>query len=287
MRWPPPQDWPNAHLSRQIHCPPHRWHVQETGTGGTVLLLHGAGGSTHSFRDLIPLLAKAYHVVAIDLPGQGFTQLGARHRSSLNAMAEDVEKLCAHEGWQPVAIVGHSAGGALALRLSQTILSPRGQSPKVIGINPALDHFEGIAGVLFPVMAKLLAAVPFTAHVFSRASKSPRRVKSLIDSTGSVLDSDGLALYQQLVGDRDHADATLLMMAQWQLETLLDDLGSVPAGTSFIVGDLDRTVPPKVADKAAAKIPDAQVIRLPGLGHLAHEEAPDLVAGRILQILSE
>ena len=287
MRWPPPADWPNAALSRQILCPPHRWHVQETGTGDTVLLLHGAGGSTHSFRDVIPLLAETFHVVAIDLPGQGFTQLGARHRCGLQAMAEDVERLCHHEGWAPAAIIGHSAGGALALRLSQKLLSPRGQPPKVVGINPALDHFQGIAGVLFPALAKLLAAVPFTAQVFSRLSNRPDRVQSLINGTGSKLDSNGLALYQRLVGDRDHADATLLMMAHWDLDTLLRDLGSVPAGTVFIVGENDATVPPNVGEKAAARIPDARVIRLPGLGHLAHEEAPDVVVGHILDFLSE
>ena len=36
---------------------------------------------------------------------------------------------------------------------------------KVIGINPALDHFRGVAGVLFPILAKMLAAVPFTARL--------------------------------------------------------------------------------------------------------------------------
>ena len=57
MRWPPPPDWPLQAHSRQVFCAPHRWHVQDIGEGEIVLLLHGAGGSTHSFRDLIPLLA--------------------------------------------------------------------------------------------------------------------------------------------------------------------------------------------------------------------------------------
>ncbi len=287
MRWPPPADWPNAALSRQVFCPPHRWHVQETGSGETLILLHGAGGSTHSFRDVIPLLSAQYHVVALDLPGQGFTQLGARHRCGLTAMAEDIARLCAQEGWQPRALIGHSAGGALALALCQMALSPRGQAPRVIGINPALDTFPGLAGVLFPVMAKMLAALPFTAQLFSATSGKPARVKALIDRTGSKLDSEGLALYARLVGDRDHADATLLMMAQWDLAPLLKGLPDVPAGTLFIVGDNDRTVPPKVSDKAAARMPNARVMHLPQLGHLAHEEAPVEITGQILRFLAD
>ena len=287
MRYPPPADWPHAEKSTQIFCDPHRWHVQQMGTGETLLLLHGAGGSTHSFRDVMPALAEHYHVVALDLPGQGFTQLGARHRSGLADTADDIAALCNQEGWRPQAIIGHSAGGALALRLSQLLLSPRGQAPKVVGINPALDHFKGVAGVLFPVLAKMLAAVPFTARLFANSARNMNRVESLIAGTGSELDIIGMAYYQKLTSDRDHADATLLMMAQWELEDLLRDLPNVPAGTLFLACDKDKAVPSSVSDKAAMQLPHAQVIHLPELGHLAHEEAPDEIARRILKFLSE
>lgn len=249
------------------------------------MLLHGAGGSTHSFRALIPLLAEKHHVVALDLPGQGFTQLGARHRSSLEATADDIVRLCDQEGWHPAALVGHSAGGALALRLSQKLLSPRGHPPKVIGINAALDNFKGLAGALFPVLAKLLAAVPFTAKIFAQSSAAPGRIEALIRSTGSDIDTEGLSYYRRLIGDRDHADATLMMMAQWSLDDLLQGLDTITAPTLLIVGDKDATVPPAVSDRASLKIPEARVVHLPDLGHLAHEEAPQEVADLMLGFL--
>lgn len=272
-------------LSRQVLVTPHRWHVQEAGTGPTVLVLHGAGGSTHSFRDLIKSLAASYHVVAVDLPGQGFTQLGARHRCGLDPMAQDVLKLCLQQGWQPVAIIGHSAGTALALRLSQLGLSPQGQPLHIVGINPALDSFDGIAGVLFPALAKMLAAIPFSASVFSATSSTPGRIKALISGTGSELEPAGLDLYRRLVGDRDHVDGTLLMMAQWSLAQLVRSLPDVNARTLFIVGDRDGTVPPRVAQDAAAKMPDARVTVMQGYGHLVHEEIPQKVLETILDFL--
>lgn len=287
MRWSDIDTWPNATLSRQVLCLPHRWHVQEAGAGDLILLLHGAGGSTHSFRALIPLLAQAHRVVALDLPGQGFTRLGARHRSGLRATAQDIIKLCTQEGWQPTAIVGHSAGGALAIELSKTLLSPRGQAPDVVGINAALDNFKGLAGVLFPAMAKMLAAVPFTAALFSAASSTPARVKALIGSTGSDIDPEGLALYQRLMGDRDHVDSTLMMMAHWSLDDLLKGLGDVPARTLLITGDRDKTVPPDVSVRAAARMPHATHLSLPGYGHLVHEEIPDEIAACILTFLAQ
>jgi magnesium chelatase accessory protein len=287
MDWADISDWPNAHLSRRIQGPVHRWHVQETGTGKTILLLHGAGGSTHSYRDMIPLLATRFHVIALDLPGQGFTQLGARHRCGLDAMAEDIAALCAQEGWQPDVIIGHSAGGAVALRLAQPDLSPRGQLPLVIGINAALSAFKGLAGILFPAMAKALAAVPFTARLFSGASSNPTRIKALISSTGSDLDDTGLALYRRLVADRKHVDGTLIMMAQWRLNHLLDSLPNHEGPVHFIVGDTDKTVAPSVSENAVGLIRGAQVHHLPNLGHLAHEEKPAEVAGLIQRIIDE
>lgn len=286
MRWPPPETWPNVAHSRQVLCRPHRWHVQDAGTGDVLLLLHGAGGSAHSFRDLIPDLARDHRVVALDLPGQGFTQLGARHRSGIEATTNDIVSLCAQEGWAPTALIGHSAGAALALRLSQRQLSPRGQPPKIIGLNAALDQFPGLAGVLFPALAKMLAAVPFTAQVFANTARDPRRVQSLISGTGSDIDPEGLAQYHRLISDRDHADATLMMMAQWELDDLIRDLGAIRAETLFIAGENDGAVPPTVSEKAAAQMQDARVIRLPGLGHLAHEEDPQQVSGHIRDFLT-
>lgn len=287
MDWADIKSWPNAQLSRRVQGPVHRWHVQETGTGKTLLLLHGAGGSTHSFRGLIPVLAKDHHVVALDLPGHGFTQLGARHRSGLDPTAHDIAALCTQEGWTPDIIIGHSAGGAVALRLAQPDLSPRGQTPLVIGINAALSEFKGVAGLLFPAMAKALAAVPFTAKLFSGASANPARIKALIDGTGSVLDDEGLALYRRLVADRTHVDGTLIMMAQWRLNPLLDRLPQHQGPVHFIVGDKDKTVSPQVSKDAARLIQNAQVHHLPELGHLAHEERPAEMASLIQSIIDE
>ena len=282
MRWLPPEDWPNRDISRQIMCKPHRWHVQETGTGPTLILIHGAGGSVHSYRDVIPELGKHYHVVAVDLPGQGLTQLGARHRCGLDPMAHDLAALIAQEGWTPLAVIGHSAGGALALRVSQ-LIAP---APIVVGINPALGHFQGVAGVLFPVMAKLLSLTPGVAGFFSRSANKTDRVRSLIESTGSDITDEGLRLYRKLVGDRRHVDATLLMMAQWSLDSLLDDLPKIASPTLFLAGGRDQAVPPDVVEAAAHRMPNAKVIQFPDLGHLAHEEDPGQITAQITSFLS-
>jgi magnesium chelatase accessory protein len=278
-------NWPLADYSRRVTCRPHRWHVQEMGKGPTLLLIHGAGGATHSWRDVMPVLARHAHVVALDLPGQGFTQAGTRARSGLMPTVEDIAALCTQECWQPVAIIGHSAGAAIALRLSQRLLSPLGKPPAVIGINPALGKFEGVAGWLFPVLAKALALNPLTPWLFTLGGASDRRARQLIEGTGSQLNDDGYRLYASLMSDREHVAGTLQMMASWVLDGLIGDLPNIETHTLFLAGDKDSAVPVKVAQRAGSDMPDATVEILPGLGHLAHEEAPDLVAARILSFV--
>jgi len=277
--------WPNHAASRRLRVRPHEWHIQEMGDGATLLLLHGAGASTHTWRDILPRLAETHHVVALDLPGQGFTQAGTLRRCSLDRMAEDIAALCVSQNWSLRAIIGHSAGAALALRLSE-IMSEEARPGLILGLNPALGNFEGVAGWLFPVLAKFLALNPLTSYLFAGGSPQLKRTRRIIESTGSHLDQDGLALYARLIADRAHVEATLQMMSQWQIDPLLNRLETIETPCHFMTGDRDRAVPPETAKTAAARLPNCGMTNLPNLGHLAHEEQPELISQLLIEHLS-
>ena len=276
-----PTDWPYRAASRHIACKPHLWHVQEVGAGPVVLLLHGAGGATHSFRHLIPLLIPQYRIVALDLPGQGLSVLGARGRCGLDPVAEDIAALIHHQGWQPFAIIGHSAGAAIAQRLAEIL-----PLNAVVGINSALGAFEGVEGWLFPVMAKALALTPFVPSLFSKLAGTPTQVRQLIATTGSTLDEEGLALYLHLMQKPAHVSATLAMMAQWNLTPFLRRLKDQKVPSLLLTASNDRAVPPTVSARAAQVMPNATWHDIAGYGHLVHEEAAELVAAPILAFLN-
>lgn len=276
-------DWPHATSSRFVLCKPHRWHIQAMGQGPLVLLLHGAGGATQSWRHLMPLLAQDYRVVAIDLPGQGFTKSGAQQRMGLVPMAQDIAGLCKDQGWKPQAIIGHSAGGAIALEMAGH-MAP---APPVVGINAALGNFKGLAGLLFPLMAKALAMTPMVARLFTASTSRPGSVTRLIEGTGSKLMADDLRWYRALINDPGHVDGTLAMMAQWDLGPLLRKLALHPSPTLLIVGDADKAVPPSTSRTVAQKMPQAHTETLQGLGHLAHEEDAERVCAAIRSFLQK
>lgn len=278
-----PPDWPLRHQSRRIRCRPHDWHVQIIGQGPDVLMLHGAGASAHSFHPIVPQLP-GYRLIIPDLPGQGFTRAGGMRRLGLDAMADDLVTLMADQGWRPVAIVGHSAGAAIALRMTEVLpVPPRA----VVGINAALGPFDGFAGWLFPRLAKAMSASPFVAAIVTRMASKRSQVESLLKGTGSQLSPEGVALYQRLVTDPRHIEGTLGMMAQWQLEPLVERFPQIMVPCLLIASDKDRAVPVRVSSDAARVLGRALYHEIAGFGHLVHEEAPELVAEVILPFLAK
>lgn len=269
--------WPNARFSNFVHSTPHHWHVQRVGKGASVLLLHGAGASTHSWAGMFSLLAKTNDVIAIDLPGQGFTRLSTRNRCGLDAMTQDIARLLKTLDVEPDLIIGHSAGSAIALKL----VSHLSRAPRIVSINGALENFSGVSGILFPVFAKLLALNPASGHLFSIFSGSESRIRKLLSSTGSQVSQAQISCYQSLVSDPGHVNATLAMMAQWSLDDMPKLLRSLPTEVQFIIGGNDRTVPPNASLRAAKLVAQANTNVIPTLGHLMHEEDPRQVANLI------
>src|SRR5438093_12967344 len=94
-----------------------RLRYEVGGDGPPLLLLHGLGGALSNWVELAPLLARRHRVLVPDLPGHGRSEAlpGA---PELDAFAEAVVLLAEREGLLPAGIVGHSAGGLIALRLA-------------------------------------------------------------------------------------------------------------------------------------------------------------------------
>ncbi len=135
-----------------------------------------------------------------------------------------------------------------------------------------------MAGFLFPAMARALFLNPVTPRVFAW-SADRAAVERLIHGTGSTLDRTGLDLYRRLFQTPGHVAGALGMMANWDLVPLDRDLPRLAAPLLLIVGSQDRTIAPDASLALADRLgPRARVEWLRGLGHLAHEEKPEVVA---------
>jgi magnesium chelatase accessory protein len=274
------RDWPNRQASRFVQAGGLRWHVQMLGQGLPMLLLHGTGSATHSWRGLLPLLARHYQVLAPDLPGHGFTERPAARRMSLRGMAAAVSALLPALGVNPLLAVGHSAGAALLARMClDGTIAPR----VLVSLNGALLPLPGLPGLVFPPLAKVVSRFGFVPRLFAHHAADQPLVAELLEDTGSTIDTTGIALYQRLASNPQHVGAALDMMANWDLGQLGPDLPCLRAPLFLVTGSNDRTIPPGDIHRLRALLPRAQALTLPGLGHLAHEEQPRLLAALLLR----
>ena len=280
LRWETDADgWPRSGTIQMIRSHGLSWRVQIAGEGPDLLLLHGAGGSGHSWAGLLPELARSYRVIVPDLPGHAFTSTLPASSSTLPEMATAVTDLVDAVGASPTGIVTHSAGAAVAVFLIQEgALRPRAWS----AFAPSLVRPS--RGTPPPVIQHLLAPVFQTSGLaFLSAAVGRRRgiADALLDTTGSRVPSGSRALYRRLVGNPAHVGSVLRMMATWDPEPVARRLPEVRVPGLIVAGDADRWIPEKEIRGAVEALPAATLRVLPGLGHLLHEEAP----GRAWELL--
>ena len=268
------RDWPNRDASRFVDAGGLRFHVQIMGSGPALLLVHGTGASTHSWRDVMPRLAERFTVIAPDLPGHGFTRFASARDLSRHGMAHALGGLLRVLDYTPMRAVGHSAGAVILLELVSKKLSA---IPDLISLNGAFFPVSGLGGQFFSPLAKLITAFGFVPKLFSSMADK-KSVERLLRDTGSEIDARGIALYQRLFSSEAHVAGTLKMMAEWKLGDTEEQLRVLQARLHLVKSLGDRTVPPAMADRAAALVPHPHLITIPRLGHLAHEEEPELAA---------
>ncbi len=282
------RDWPNRQASRFVDAAHMRWHVQIMGqrSAPVLLLVHGTGASTHSWRHLAPMLAEQFHVVAIDLPGHGFTSLPhgptINDHFSVDGMASGLSAVLKVLSLDPQIAIGHSAGACIIARMAiDGMISPN----VLIGLNAAMRPMPVLPARFFTSLARMAASAPMMPEFFAWRASDMRMVTRLIEGTGSRLDDAGLKMYRFLGAQPRHVAGAFRMMANWNLESLYHDLARLGVPMHFIVGDDDRAISPDDSRFVARRIGQATMHRLPGLGHLAHEESPETVASLIREII--
>ncbi|THV23772.1 alpha/beta fold hydrolase BchO [Peteryoungia ipomoeae] len=277
--------WPNRSASRFITTASCHWHVQISGpeSAPIILLLHGTGAASHSWRHLLPLLATRFRVVAPDLPGHGFTRPQEPVDLSLAGMVQSLTELLGEFDRCPVIVVGHSAGAAIAVTLAASHANavPR----HVIGINGAFLPIRGNA--LFSPLAKALFANPFSASMFSLMSRVTPLGGNLLTATGSDIDQEGRSIYRLLLSSPAHVRGALGMMAAWDLSRFDATLQRLPFPMTLIAARDDPMVPIENSVHAAGQATGSRLVLTDRGGHLLHECRAADIARWIDEAISE
>ena len=271
--------WPHYEYSKFLETDKFVWHYQLIGKPGNpiMLLIHGAGASSHSWATLIPKL-REFQILAVDLPGHRFSKIKKGIRPQHDIIVRDLVVLFDALKIKPNVFVGHSIGAVIVLSLSDIY---KGPLSSIVLINGALERFEGPAATIFPLMAKVFYASPLTKYwirIFNSAETSLRKFLSI---SGSNLTSTNIDYYLQLMANEAHVTGTLAFISSWSIGDIEKKLEKITVPSLFLAGMSDGIVNYKTSVRANKKAFNAKIKLFENEGHLIHEVSSAKVAKEI------
>jgi pimeloyl-ACP methyl ester carboxylesterase len=253
--------------------------MHEAPGAGPLLLLHGLGLSRRSWKPVLPLLSRAHDVLALDLPGFGSAAALRDGRPTVPALADAIEAELDHAGLDRVHVAGNSLGGWIALELarrgradSAVALSPSGlEAPAervfVVAMNELLRARSRVGA---PAAARL-AANPATRSVMLTVLRArPWRVPA-DDAAAEIRDFARAPSFHSALRSTTGSDAP-------------SGLGEIAVPVRVCFGTEDAMLGALTSPRFAAAIPGAQLVPLPGCGHVPMADNPELVARAITDL---
>jgi pimeloyl-ACP methyl ester carboxylesterase len=268
----------------RIPVGPGAIHVERYGHGGTpVVLLHGFGTSSFLWRNVAPEIAAARHTaIALDLLGHGESDRPLDTDFGISAQTDYVDRALTALRVSNADLVGVDLGGAVALRLA---VAHAERVSHLILVNSLTPESTPAADV----RALQRNTARFVLRVATGILGATPLLRPLLE--GSVADRTHMpwrlvARYLAPYVGQDGVRHLLTLAASVAPHDLdATQPPAVHAPTLVVRGDGDQWLEDGVAERLSATIPNARLVRLPGVGRLVPEEAPDQLAGLILDFV--
>lgn len=237
------------------------------GKGECVLFLHGWGANIGLFDGLMETVSKKYTAAAMDLPGFGESGEPAAPWS-VDDYVSFVVKFTQATGLSPVALIGHSFGGRIMIKLLAGGLMP--------SVKKAV--FMDAAGIKPKKSLKQKASL--------MAYKAGRRIMSIPPM--KALFPDAVENMRKKRGSADYNSATPTMrqtLVKVVNEDLTPLLRDIPVPSLLIWGTADTATPISDGETFERLIPDAGLVRIEGGSHFAFLQAPEVCSRAISSFL--
>jgi pimeloyl-ACP methyl ester carboxylesterase len=278
---------------RMIDVTGGRLHVVELGQQNSaslpVVLIHGASANLESMRQpLGDLLAKKHRVIMIDRPGHGWSTRDALSSSTPAVQARMIDEALGKLGIDRALMVGHSWGGALVAAL-------------------AVNHPSRAAGLvmLAPVTHRWPGSVAWYHNLGAAPVAGPLFAYTLALPAGALMINPGArgAFAPQAVPENYARDTALALVLRpreflanaWDMATLKDAVtaqmpryADIKVPVVIIHGDVDKSVRLDTHARQFVKtVPHAELIVLPGIGHLVPNAATERILAAIEQLMPQ
>ena len=249
-----------------------RLHIRQRGVGPVALFIHGFPLDSTMWVDQLAELSAQRRCIAPDLRGFGRSSPVTGEPLTMERHADDLASVLDLVSEEQADIIGLSMGGYVALAFAE-LYPNRVRSLALIDTRAGADSAEGKAGR--DAMAQRLvaegrdaiAAGMQTALLAPDASIAAQaRLRTMIESCPYE------TIVAALGGMRDRPDRSHV-------------LSSINVPATVLVGELDTVTPPSDSEAMAADLPQAELVTIPGAGHLTPIEQPQAVNDALARLL--
>lgn len=262
------------------------------GAGEPIVLVHGAFTSSHLWQDLLPRLPKGHRVLVLDLLGHGRSDPPRGASMTVAAHAERVGQLLDVMGVPTASLVGHGMGAAVATYVAHRLPS---RVARLALVNPTLLAATPRDAVLSARISRLTSLLPLWRHLSPGWLASALHSALLPAYAHRDIGAHSLDLYLNTFRSREGRDAAcaqLLALRDSRADTAAAlRAGAIECPVTLAVGTLD----PWLSESRTARLTEALqaatdnrvvVERLPGVAHVAPEEAPDRLGTLVAELLT-
>jgi len=247
-------------------------HYRDEGAGSPVVLIHGFAGNTFSWRNAIPPLAETHRVIALDLPGWGYSDRSPEIDFSHEGHAALVVRFLDSLGLEKVVLIGHSMGGGVAQRVAAA--HPERVSHLVLVASvDASEPPDSARRRSLP--APMFAAIDTATRSKRLMYAAGRRSLRQITSNPECSNDEAVEGYMAPLLIPGTVAALRKMTASVGSDPLVD-LAQISVPTMVVTGVNDTVVRTPVGVRLAAGIPGACLVEIPNAGHLLAEEQPEV-----------
>lgn len=255
-----------------------RVHLRDEGQGVPVLLVHGTSSSLHTWDGWAAALTDVARVVRFDLPGFGLTGPQPDADYSVDRFIRAVDAVADHSGLSCFVIGGNSLGGLVAWRY-------------------ALDHPQRVGGVLLvnaaglprddtPLLIKL-GRWPVVGDVlpwFTPRTVVDDQIRRVYGDPTRIT-PDVRDRYWDMLRRAGNRAAFTRYTRTLRPTIGHERIAEITAPTLVMWGDRDQLIPVAHAAEFAKRLPAADTVVYPGVGHVPMEEIPSRSAADIRDFL--
>ncbi|MDP2891888.1 MAG: alpha/beta hydrolase [Bacillota bacterium] len=253
-------------------------HYLEAGEGDVLLLVHGIGQSLYTWRKNFYELAKSFRVIAIDLPGYGYSG----RPDAAYTIEENSQFIEGFLNTLQIKTCHIAAFGSGALYALYFMYSNPKRVKRAIVIAP------GGLTASCPQQVRMLGG-----KMMGRMSAmmiNERTVRTLLEGCyfdRTLISNDDVREYYLPINDTVSKEAILRSVSNLNMGTVMDVLRDVEQKVLIMWGKDDSWRPPEMANLFHAAMKNSLLLEIRNCGHLMHEEKPEKFNAAVLEFLHE